>query len=280
MEGWSEGKGDQIHHHAGAVLTDCVTAKRAAGRRERYLTNLKVMLSAFARGREVMRLASIRPKDVEDWVGLGSSINTRATRRNRLSTLFAWAVRAGHLNENPCDSLEAFSYEPKPITTLTVEQTESALTWTRDHRPRFLGWLVLALLAGMRPEEADKVEWSDIAEGNVRLDAAKAKLRERRIVHLTDSARAWMDEAERLKSELPVTMSARRLYIESLRDHLGFKTWPVKILRKTCASNLLAAWQDAGKVADEMGHSVGVLLKNYRDLVPRERAEQWLALVP
>lgn len=57
-------------------------------------------------------------------------------------------------------------------------------------------------------------------------------------------------------------------------------TWSQDVLRHTHASMRLAAGDDAGRVAADMGNSVGVLLTHYRELVTREDAERFWALRP
>jgi hypothetical protein len=52
------------------------------------------------------------------------------------------------------------------------------------------------------------------------------------------------------------------------------------VLRHTAASHWLAAWQDAGKVAHELGNSAGILLRHYRELVPRAESEKFWSITP
>jgi integrase len=89
-----------------------------------------------------------------------------------------------------------------------------------------------------------------------------------------------MREARRIDAVLPVPAMSGRRFTRAMRERLGLKVWPMKLLRKTAASYLMAAWQDAGRVAEQLGHSAGVLLRNYRALVKRADSERWLALRP
>ncbi len=265
------------------AIHECLKDKRAAGRREVYADALESALSHFARGRESMPLDLVTPQMIRDFAGEHSkTAHTCATWHNRLSALFSWAVRKGYASENPVDRMEKITPEAQPVQILTVRQTAKALVWTKRNAPRCLAWLALALLAGLRPDEADKITWRDVntEEGTVSLDATKTKTRTRRVVHLTPVALAWIQLAKSLEADLPIPPMTRRRYIRRLRDALGFKDWPKKILRKTCASYMMASKQDAGKVADELGHSAGVLLRTYRALVSKKDSERWLKLIP
>ena len=265
-----------------AAVNACCDEKAASGRRSIYVHNLRQQLARFAKGREDAPLSSIGQNAVREWLAQFKNLGTRATWMNRLSALFSWARRADYVTANPCESIERVRIETNPVECLTVEQCRNLLEWTRAERPRYLALLVLELLCGLRPDEAEKITWGDVdlAGGTVTIDASKTKVRTRRIVQLTDSAKAWLTEASRMKAELPVTDVSGRRHTRAMRERLGLKAWPVKLLRKTAASYLMAAWQDAGKVADQLGHSPAVLLKNYRALVKREEAERWLALRP
>jgi integrase len=266
----------------GEAVTLCCNEKAARGRRPIYVHNLRTQLARFAKGREGSPLAEIGPEAVRKWLEPVRNLGSQSTWINRLSALFSWAKRGGYITANPCESIERVRIETNPVECLTVEQCRDLLEWTRAERTRYLALLVLELLCGLRPDEAEKITWADVdlAGGTVTIDASKTKVRTRRIVQLTDSAKAWMVEAVRLKAELPVTDVSGRRHTRAMRERLGLKAWPMKLLRKTAASYLMAAWQDAGKVADQLGHSPAVLLRNYRALVKREEAERWLALRP
>jgi integrase len=186
------------------------------------------------------------------------------------------------MQANPCESVERIHVETNPVECLTVEQCAELLTWCRETCPRYLALLTLQLFCGLRPDEAEQIAWSDVdlGEATVRIEAAKTKVRSRRIVQMTPVAVAWMREANRVKAVLPVVPIMGRKFTRRMRERLKLKRWPVKLLRKTAASYLMAAWQDAGRVAEQLGHSAGVLLRNYRALVKRADAERWLALRP
>jgi integrase len=280
---WRQLKRDQPKTDSislGKAIDLCCQEKAASGRRAVYVAGLRRFLCRFAKGRETTAIAAIGPADIREWLAPVSSLGYRATWLNRLSALFSWTKRAGYITANPCESIERVRIETNPVECLTVEQCRDLLEWTRAERPRYLALLVLELLCGLRPDEAEKITWADVdlAGGTVTVDASKTKVRTRRIVHLTESATAWIVEAVRLKAELPVPDVSGRRHTRAMRERLGLKAWPVKLLRKTAASYLMAAWQDAGKVADQLGHSPGVLLKNYRALVKREEAERWMKL--
>jgi integrase len=156
---------------------------------------------------------------------------------------------------------------------LTPEQCKAALAWART-RP-LLPWLVLGLLCGLRPEEADQTTAAhvDLKAGWLTVDAQSSKVRQRRIVHLTPQAREWLKRCR--KQDFTMTRQRRRRWMRSLRDELKLPRWPQDVLRHTFASFTMAEVQDAGKVAAEMGNSAGVLMRHYRELMTRDDAKRY-----
>jgi hypothetical protein len=61
---------------------------------------------------------------------------------------------------------------------------------------------------------------------------------------------------------------------------LGFDSWPKDILRHTCASMLMATWEDEGKVAASLGNSPTILHAHYRELVSRAEAKRFWGIMP
>jgi integrase len=147
----------------------------------------------------------------------------------------------------------------------TVAEARTALEFVRATTPRLLPWFVLGLFAGIRPEEADRLDWAavDLERGLVRVDAAASKVRQRRVVPLAPAAVAWL----KLGGDLPLPLTSRRRYVRRLRDRLGWAAWPQDVLRHTAASFLLAEHQDAAKVALWLGNSPKILLTHYHEMV-------------
>jgi integrase len=267
----------------GEAIRETVRVKTTAGCRGDYVKGLEWYLGYFARGREEMPLGSVTPPLIEAWFDArGEAPTTKASNLGRLAALFSLAVRRGWLPSNPIERLERPRLEAKPQKVLSNRQTARALIWCVRYRPEFLAWLSLSLLAGLRPDEARQITWGDIRldEGLIDVGAAASKVRDRRIVHQTKQATEWLGLAQRLGAQLPLTKATKRRRLRELRDALRLKAWPQDVLRKTAASNLFAAWQDAARVAAELGTSERMLFRNYRAVVRKQHAQAWLALRP
>jgi integrase len=264
-----------------SVIAELLAAKIATGRSSRYSVSLSIPLNQFAKGRELLPIASIGLRDVERFLD-SKSIRSRQTLRARLSTLFRFAVRRSYRADNPCDRLESVKILKTSPTILTVDQTKKCLEWLDKKHSRAFGWFVLTTFAGLRPEEAERTSWSEINfnEGWIRVEAQTTKVRQRRVVYPHPTAMAWLRQARDRKAELPIARQPRRRAIRLLRTLLGFTNWPKDVTRHSAASYWLAETGNAAQVASSLGHSESVLRKNYMALVTRTEAHEFWQLMP
>jgi len=267
----------------GEAVSSVLASKERANYRVNYIRGLRQYLTLFIRGRESDPVASIDLFVVENWfVARREKPTTQRSNIGRLSALFTHCRRHKWIQENPCEFLERPRIDHRSPQIFTVRQCMRILVWTRRHRPDALGIIVLGLLCGLRPEESEQITWADIdlVNGFIRIDAVVSKVRQRRIVKPMPSAIAWLRHAKELAGALPMKHQRRRRFLRRLREYLRLRKWPQDILRHTCASYWLAEWQDAGKIAHELGNSAGILLRHYRELVPRERASVFWSIFP
>jgi integrase len=241
-------------------------AKRTANRTPRYLKSLGYYLRQFAAGREERPLADFTVADVEAWLARYPGQYSRQTWLNRLSTLFAFAVRRGYVASNPCDRLDRVTIDQTPPVILTPAQSRELLAASPViMRP----YVVLGMFAGIRPEEIERMEWAQID-----LDAATArvegKTRRRRLVPLHARAVAELRKHPLRAGPVAPTPAVIARWRRKARRMLGLPRWPQDLLRHTAASYLLALHGDAGKVATMLGNSSGVLLTHYHDPVRAE----------
>ena len=262
----------------GDAITEILEAKTKAARAKKYLKNLRLDLTSFAKGRESLDTAKIGFRDVEAWLdskGQGS----RSTYRSRLSTLFKFCVRRGYRTDNPCDRLEVVRITKKSPHIFTIKQIASALKWLNKN-PKLLAWFALSTFAGLRPEEAQKSRWKDInfKENWIKVEAQTTKVRQRRVVNPLPVAMKWLKIAKRRKSKLPLTEDEKRKQQEKLRKILGFERWPQDITRHSASSYWLAATGEAAKIATALAHSESVMRRDYMALVTKVEAAKFAKL--
>jgi integrase len=112
----------------------------------------------------------------------------------------------------------------------------------------------------------------DIDQGIVTLSAAKAKVRNRRIIELTEPAKRCLKDGKTMPKGEQFRTRFEKLRKEARIDH-----WPHDALRKTCASHFYNLY-GIHKAVEQLGHSAEIMLRNYRQLVTKEQSEEWLEI--
>lgn len=241
-----------------------LAAKRGANLRPAYLKSLGYYLNRFAQGREARGIESVTTAEVEEFLAQFAHAASRATWLNRISTLFAFAVRREFIARNPCDRLERISVDRQAPFILSPAQSQDLLKVAPTVlRP----YVILGMFAGIRPAELLRLTWAEVDLETATVTVNEAKTRRRRIVPL--HARAVKELREHPLQTGSVAPSATTIarWRKSARLALGLKTWPQDLLRHTAASYLLALHGDAGKVATMLGNSSSVLLSHYHQPV-------------
>lgn len=259
------------------AVGECRAAKEAAGRRPTYLQHLKNKLGLFTVSFADRHLASIEPREIEEWLGAnGWAAATRKSLFADIQTLFSWARRRGAIVENPCARIDKILLEDKPPGILKVAECRRLLKAALEKDRGLAAYLAIALFCGVRPHELRQLSWADVdrRRGLVTIAGPKAKSRRRRLVTIPPNAKAWLA----LRGDLPVKNLFRRL--DKIRAAAGIP-WPHDCLRHSFASYYLAEHQSADRTAHEMGHGSTVMLyAHYRALVTPTSAKQFWALTP
>lgn len=257
-------------------IEELLAAKSNANRTARYTKSLGYYLRQFVAGRESKPLLEFGFREVEQWMAQYDSPYTRQTWLNRISTLFSFAVRRGYILSNPCDRVERVTVTPRPPAILSPAVAGQLL---RECPASCKPYLALAMFAGIRPEEIQRMDWAQI---NLETKTAmvEGKTRRRRLVSLPDAAvRILTAHPVRSGNVAPKKMTLRR-WREKAREILG-GTWPQDVLRHTAASYLIALHKDAARVSLMLGNSPKILLAHYHEPVTDEAtAEFWNCDLP
>ena len=213
--------------------------------------------------------------------------------RRALHSFFEWCLRQDYCPTNPVARIASAKVERLEPVILSLGQIKGLLGAAQDHKDGVLvPYMSLALFCGLRPKELERLNWDDIAldEKLVTIRGAAAKLRERRIVEVTDNAIEWL-RAHHGKHAI-VGENFRRDF-DAVRRLSGFKgsvyrkkcdavlkPWPADVLRHVAISYWQAKFKDEGRCADRHGNSVEVIHRHYRGLVKPQDAEAFWQLIP
>ncbi len=268
---------------SGSTLTEVVErfmeAKVASGKSAAYLRALRQLMVRFLRDHHELTISQITPGTLSTWLS-NFSLASQLTYRRRLSALFSFAFRAGHVGSNPIKRLEPITPPRTSTKILTTSQVISGLTALLSEYPIGLPWFVLATLCELRPEEASqtKAEAISLDEQHVVVEAQTSKVGQRRVVYPRKEAMAWLRIAM-ARGSLPISASTRKRVVKFLRRVMNLDEWPKDITRHTAASFWLSVDGDVTKVSQQLGHSTAVLKRHYMALVTRTEAERFWAEV-
>lgn len=192
-----------------------------------------------------------------------------------LSSFYSFCTRRGWVTENPIDRLEKIHIDQAPPKILTVAQCRAILDASGTAlRP----WVVLGLFAGLRPTEAERLDWSAIRIAGhhpcVVVDAASSKVRRRRIVPLCLLACVWLALDVRPTGRIVSSHSTLRRARREVSEVAGVP-WSQDVLRHSYASYRLGRGDIPEQVACDMGNSPRILRTHYVELVTREAATEF-----
>jgi integrase len=265
---------------------------------QRYLKDLRIRLNRFSRSFGERMLNDVSAGDINSWLRAFNPFH-RNTFRAQLSVLFGYAIERGWCLENPVAKVKKVK-ATSPVGILTPEQLAKVLEAASEETLPF--WL-LGGFAGLRRAEIERLEWKDIHfdSGLVEVPALKAKTASRRFVKIQPNLAAWLESyKDRTGKVCPPNL--RKLLEEDRinagwwtakegavitpgkgidRTKIKLKPWPSNGLRHSFASYHLAHFQDAARLALELGHTNQELLfRHYRELVTPEQAQKWWNIQP
>jgi integrase len=258
------------------AIRECIEAKKKGGMSDRYIGEISNYLRQFELDRGQLDVADITPSMIDQWfAGRKEAPATKQTGMQRLSALFSFCERRRYITENPLKRVERVRVPHIKPEILSVAECKALVEAAAKIDKGMLTYLGLALFCGIRPDEAkrlDKKKDIQLERGLVFLDAEKSKVRNRRIVMLTEPAKRCIEAGG------PVPKSNFPKRFKALRDEAKLKKWPHDALRKTAASHFYNLY-GIDKAVEQLGHSAGVMLNVYREIVSKEETEKWMGVI-
>jgi integrase len=264
------------------AITQLLSAKKADGRSERYLGDLRVRLARFASDYGDQKIAEIGSPEIGNWLrSLPLAPRTRNTHHLRLSLLFKYAIEQRWTQENPVTKSMIAKIHKAPTGILAPEQFGALLS---NSTAETLPFWVLGGFAGIRSAEIMRLTWSDIDWQNrlVKIDDTKAKTARERFVDLCDAALRWLSPYRGSRGPIcPISESHIYQRLQADRNRAGLLEWPSNALRHSFGSYYLAFHNDAAKLSLQMGHmTASMVFEHYRLRVLPTEAAKWWAIYP
>jgi integrase len=266
------------------TIDDLQDAKASRGLSPAHLNTMRHHYRAFAESFGSRKIATITRLEIEKWMHARKmpAASFRGTR-TYLGMLFAAAVKAGTAKVNPVKDIELPKAKVKPPEILTPKAMRCLITECRTHHPDILAAVLIQAFAGLRREEAARLNWSEVRldRGHIEVTAENSKTSQRRLVTIRPNLAAFLAPLRREAG--PVMPSCYNLCATALRRLVikaGHK-YGKNALRHSFASYHLADCEDAAKTALQLGHKgTAVLFEHYRELVMPADAAAWWAITP
>jgi len=188
-----------------------------------------------------------------------------------LGDFFNYCIQQGWQTESPTKTLKVPKVDAEPPHCLS-NQDVRALLGHPD--PTLKPYLIVALYAGLRRTEIERLSWDDIKNGQIILDGHQTKTRRRRVVKmLGNSFNKLMayDGAEFVPSNLA-------LMLNKLKRDTGVK-WRRDCLRHTAATHMLNVYKSAAETSLQLGNSNAVLMNHYKAIATEQQTDEFLNIL-
>lgn len=239
------------------------------------------------------RVDNIASADIRKVVSTTEWGSTGIRRRSldMLSSLMGAAVIDGYISRNPCLSIPRGKQPKRPVDPFEREEAERIIADLYEHLTGpariYAAYFEFAFFTGMRPGEQRALKWTEVNEEKRRAHicrgVVRGKLFERvktktvRDVLLNDRAMNAIKVARSLAKDggefvFPPTeglskfiksdATAKKHFLPSL-ERLGIRRRRQYDCRHTYATMCLMANMKVGFIANQLGHSVQMLLSTY-----------------
>jgi integrase len=241
----------------------------------------------------------VKRETIEHFI-TGTGWGTSAQRRFvvMLKAFCEFSYVRGFLAVNPLadsrNTVKVAKTQGAEVLSLGVNEVRNIVILARlPEYQSILGWLSLALFAGVRPEEINRTDRHLLAleVGLFRVTAKNSKTAKTRVIELPEVCLAYLKEWCAVVPETArfVEKSHREKW-DKLRKEAGlYQNWVPDVLRHTFASMHYAMHQNASLLKALMGHSQNenTLFQHYRavqtvtgETITRAMAEEFWSLVP
>jgi site-specific recombinase XerD len=143
-----------------------------------------------------MFLEQVTVKEVRGYVRRPDlSPRGRNGRRRVIYTFFNWCRERSYCVHNPVVSVSPSRTDQTVPHILSLKEVHRLLKAAAEvSSGSLLPFFVLSLFAGLRPKEAAGLSWQaiDLVTGNIHLDGKHAKLRQRRVISISDNLNSWL----------------------------------------------------------------------------------------
>ena len=236
-------------------------------RRARTLSDFRGITRRFMRRCKGLATRRMRSISAEECRGYIREAFDTPRQRNKarliLSGIFSTACKRGWCAENPVRKVEPERLEEKRISILGKEEIGRLMhTAEKFEGGACLAATAIMLYAGVRPNEVERLRWSDVRldDGVICIAPRHSKTGGARHVTIFPPLARILQRVRRPGDERICPPNWRRRRARLHRE-AGFATWQPDVLRHTFATHHLATFRNYAELQLEMGHRSAELLR-------------------
>lgn len=210
----------------------------------------------------------------------GESNATRKHYLRHVRMFFNWCIKHRYIRENPTVGIQVV-IKRKEIQIYPPDEIERLLRLCESKFPSLLGYYCLTIFGGLRPSEAERVEWSDLNfEAKEVFVKPLGKTGSRRFV-LKDTETLW-GWLNHIKAKFPNQPLNPVKNHENLQKklRLEFGVWIQDGLRHSFGTYYHNLIRNIPEVVYVMGNSIEIAKRHYVREVSKDWVDKFWALKP
>ena len=268
--------------------------------RKSTLDSYRYTLEKVAKPIDGRILAELKTADFERILKDKGATAARMHRAN-LSAFWRWAAKSprGWCQKEVLEALEARrESNDKDIEILRPDDVLAMLTAAEAEGHGAAAAYAVAVFAGVRPSELEKLTWADVHAEHIEIGPTVAKKHSRRLIPICPSLRAWLDAHRNDESDDASIVPANWAEVSKcVRRRAGWDVaarklkrppkptrgaWPANACRHTCASVQVAIGTPLEDLTFKFGHSGGhdLLRRHYVSRLTKKDAVAILSVGP
>ena len=217
---------------------------------------------------------------------LNNSNVTKRQKNRYVRQFFKWCVEEGYCSKNPTDHI-TFTVKKSEVTILAPCQVVELFRLVETQFQEMVGFYVLCVFAGLRPSEAQRVNWNDINfEGKEIYVNSDGKTGARRFIlenektQDTDALWVWLNHFKSIRGGQPFNPTKNHERTQKkIRFTVGFQ-WSQDVLRHSFGTYYYNLIHDLGKVVHDMGNSEIICKRHYVREVANSATKEFWAIRP
>tara|TARA_R110002096_G_scaffold273422_2_gene467200 strand:- start:3560 stop:4750 length:1191 start_codon:yes stop_codon:yes gene_type:complete len=254
---------------------------------KRNVESVELHVGKFAKSFNSRPIIEITQRQIDSHIRDERKLSGRYfnNARSQIVTFFGWARTSRFLPEGKTEA-EKVAKDSEIQEAVKIFEPEKFQAFLGSLRPDLIPYVALSAFAGLRPSEAARLGWDEINWENdyieIKASVARKTLRDR-FVPLLPGLKTLLRRFQKTNGLVVKWKAPRYLLadeVKKMKEEGALDEWPPDVLRHSFASYRLSILEDKNKLANEMGNSPQVILKNYRRPVSKQEARKWFSILP